>query len=636
MSLNVERNPSLRHNPVFVPSPRWLSNSPAIPRPPNSVGDTSYSESSGGRRSPPRFHENLRSPIPPPPANLHSGAPTTFNVDPGVPFLATEGPSTESERGSLDSRDENSPLPKKFVGGFVTGLRKIRRSLRESSRDYRQQPLEDLYPDGPFGTAPHMPVPQPAPHVANAPPPLRLRDSGYASEPSPLDPLPPERKTSTTEAHVSHDHQHDIVQPSSGPIPHRLRPRKAVTVGPNHEYKPASAYYPLAQNTIPTPPLQATSPMSATLEYGSDYRYMDVPDKSDMSIGSYVRRIQGFIHDISSLPLTSKGRVTYDYYPEIELRDERHRKPAIQWKSRHYTSTKKYDSMFRDPKRDPNEWDGDTSYGDAYDNEDNGHGAFSSSSDSYVQAPHRVSGAKLDLDEEFEPVSRPQTPYSTQPPIPLGLASANATPRPPHPLQQAIEPSPAHSFQWQTSSNPNLVLQYPPPHPIEGGATPASATQPYVLHYQYDPNDPNYFMPNPGEYQPVYAVPPNSQPEFETPQQPIPLHFQPQSQTPQLTQPISPYRTPLQPIPPLPSGSYVYSAANYTPNSDQWEPYPQYLDGTGYVAPEYAEPHYGAQYGAGIHSAGAGFGNNTPQMRVPSGPPSRASTTSTTRRRTRG
>jgi hypothetical protein len=107
---------------------------------------------SSGRPTPPHIYPNafspspsiqqLRSPVPPPPANLFGGNPGAFNVDPGVPFLGTAGPSDagDSDEEFIDRFES----PKRTVGEFVTGLKKaltINRSQRRSS--YQQ---DEVYP----------------------------------------------------------------------------------------------------------------------------------------------------------------------------------------------------------------------------------------------------------------------------------------------------------------------------------------------------------------------------------------------------------------------------------------------------------------------------------------------------------
>ena len=75
---------------AFVPSPRFLSESPVRHL---SSGKPSSPHISPNAFSPSPSVQQLRSPVPPPPANLFGGNTSAFNVDPGVPFLGTSSPS---------------------------------------------------------------------------------------------------------------------------------------------------------------------------------------------------------------------------------------------------------------------------------------------------------------------------------------------------------------------------------------------------------------------------------------------------------------------------------------------------------------------------------------------------------------
>ncbi|KIM38888.1 hypothetical protein M413DRAFT_238986 [Hebeloma cylindrosporum] len=119
--------PSPNKNPVFVPSPRWLSESPARPGTLTHI-DFDGERTPSSQRSRDRS-QTLWSPAPPPPANLYPEGAATFNVDPGVPFLATAGPmdAGSSEGGSIT---EDSPRDKRFVGGFIMKAVTLVRSSR--------------------------------------------------------------------------------------------------------------------------------------------------------------------------------------------------------------------------------------------------------------------------------------------------------------------------------------------------------------------------------------------------------------------------------------------------------------------------------------------------------------------------
>ena len=289
--------PILKKNPdveAFVPSPRFLSESPA--RQPSSGKQTPAHISRPGQPLPPHAFSpspsfrQLRSPIPPPPANLFGGRPDAFNVDPGIPFLATAG---GSDVGSITSHEH----PKQSSGGFVTGLKKaltIKGSRRQSSK--YQQTGETMYPD-----------------------PTTFRDSGYA-EP------PPNQPPALTTFSPSPSEPRDLLPATSEPPFNDL-----------HDYHNDSP----APDSFDSPSLDSmASAVTAHVGYGPDYAKMDrpTPPQSDVSFNTYVTRFQNFVHDLVSLPWIAKERVTVDYYPTSSSRRDRRltHRPLITWRSQDY------------------------------------------------------------------------------------------------------------------------------------------------------------------------------------------------------------------------------------------------------------------------------------------------------------
>ena len=280
--------PSPNKNPAFVPSPRWLSESPARPGTLTHVEQRTPSSQKSRDRS-----QELRSPIPPPPANLYEGGAAAFNVDPGIPFLATAGPTEagSSEGGSIK---EESPQDKRFVGGFVTGIKRaVRNSLKR-----RTEPRLPLYAQPP-----------------------QFRDSGYAGSTSQLNPPPP------------------IAPPQhfrSSSSPSYDSPARPVTETilahppPNPKLHDQST---VTENHRILSPGPMDSPHSAKLEFDPGYRAKNPPPApSETSLRSYLRRASQLVSDISTLPWVSPDRVTVDYYPErTKRRDEPQRHPAIIW-----------------------------------------------------------------------------------------------------------------------------------------------------------------------------------------------------------------------------------------------------------------------------------------------------------------
>ena len=267
-----------------MPSPRFLSESPVHQL---RSGKPTSPHISPNAFSPSPSVQQLHSPVPPPPANLFGGKPSAFNVDPGVPFLGTSGPSDagESDKGSTDEFES----PKRTVGSFVTGLKKAL-SVKRSPR-YQQEETH--------------------------PPPMMPRDSGYApsdrlEEPLASQPLapplttfspsPPTRHSplaTSNDYHTTNDHGHDA--PSIDSL---------------------------------------VSAVTALVGYGPDYIKMDrpTPPQSDVSFNTYMVRFQNFIHDLAGLPWMANDRVTVDYYPSAAERIQKRfpHRPLITWRSKDY------------------------------------------------------------------------------------------------------------------------------------------------------------------------------------------------------------------------------------------------------------------------------------------------------------
>jgi len=486
---------------AFVPSPRWLSESPARPV---SVESSNNTPSSKSKLNPWKHlpHDQLRSPAPPPPENLYgaNGA-GAFNVDPGVPFLATAG---SSDAGDSEKRSVMADSPRKrFVGGFVTGVKKaVRRSLRDNKRGARG---EEAFQSGPSD----------------------VRDSGYGSSSIAATAVPIQMPQPVLRS-----------DPTNPPQTHRVsqRPRRDTYIAPapRRGVTRTRRYASGAIRRSPTgimSPQSIMSPVSADPEYGSDYAMMNPPPpKTHVSIASYLTRLENLIDFVSNLPWVSKKRVTVDYYPEFSRRDDPDHLPQLQWLGHNFSQVNYQVSL--NSTYMPSE------YGSS----------AGSSSDSGLKRPSRIPSATLDLDAEF-----------------------NATP-------SAVTLRPlTHTPRYDRSQ----VLSGPPG--ISSITPLQSMTTPFAGPPALPTNrDQTAYDSARGRRR---SAPPTSSRGYGTPRsqrvKPVSLHT---SNHPQ----------------------------------DEWEEYPRYAN--GYVAPQYAENHYGSEYGHGIHSARPGAPPSVP------GPPSTAST----------
>ncbi|KAF9559116.1 hypothetical protein CPC08DRAFT_724122 [Agrocybe pediades] len=456
MPNSSKRSSGRLSNPPFVPSPRWLSESPAFqgvaatpPNHPNpdhapTTPRVDYPGDAGPQTTPPISH--LRSPIPPPPSNLFQGNATAFNVDPGVPFLATAGGSSDggggrSQAGSPDKEKATPTSDRRFVGGIVTGLKKVvRRSLRERP---------------------------PRPKAGQSEPPLR--DSGYEPEygndnqsyTSHASSRKSSRSASipsvTLVGHMQegYDTEEDYKKAQMQYIPEDYE-RYGYGEFPVPE---AAMHY--AQQQVPVEQQQQhqqlvspeilRSPISADVAYGPDYARMDppTPPPSNASIGTYLKRVQHFVETVNNLPWVGKERVTVDYFPEKKQRKlEPKRHPAIVWRSEDTKRAwqKEHLTNFNPPNQEY-AGSGYFSSGWSITSEPIPHG---------MHEPRRASRSALNLDEELE---------GSRTPLPGGPASLpqNVQPGQAFPQPGAVPVVfPPGSVLLQTMPQPEPLPQFPP------------------------------------------------------------------------------------------------------------------------------------------------------------------------------
>jgi len=293
-------------NPAFVPSPRWLSESPArpgsLPHVDSVTGHTTCSQRSLGPS------RNLWSPAPPAPANLHQENAAVFNADPGIPSTAGPTDAESSDGGSIKQEllQEN-----RFVGGLVTGIKKaLRNSLRDQVKTRQMEPPLPMYAQ-----------------------PSQFRDSGYAGSTSQLNPRPSQnyddfRSSSSLSrtAHYSFARTPSETLLGHPPLVPKLYDETNI-VAPQQIFSPEAM----------------DSPVSAEPEYGSDYIGI-APDalENDSSLKTYIRRVSKLVHDISTLPWVATERVTVDYYPEHSTWHEKlQRHPASAWPNENDSSPPK-------------------------------------------------------------------------------------------------------------------------------------------------------------------------------------------------------------------------------------------------------------------------------------------------------
>ena len=286
---------SPNENPAFVPSPRWLSESPARPGSLPLVDSVAGHTTSSQRSLDPS--QNLWSPAPPAPANLHQESPAAFNVDPG---LASRAGPTDAESSDGGSIKQDLLQEIHFVGSLVTGIKKaLRNSLRDWMKTRQMEPPLPMYAQ-----------------------PSQFRDSGYAGSTSQLNPRPPQGyddfRSSSSSSRTSHDSF--ARAPSKTLLGHP--PLSLKLYDETNIVTPQQIFTPEAMD----------SPVSAEQEYDSDYVAM-APDalESDSSLKTYIRRVSKLVYDISTLPWVATERVTVDYYPEHSTwheKPQRHPAPA--------------------------------------------------------------------------------------------------------------------------------------------------------------------------------------------------------------------------------------------------------------------------------------------------------------------
>ena len=589
--METNRRPILKKNvEAFVPSPRFLSESPRK-RSPAHISRPGQSLPPNNAFSPSPSIRQLHSPVPPPPANLFEGNPDAFNVDPGVPFLATAGPSDadNSDKGSINELES----PKRSVGGFVTGLKKaltIKGSRRRSSR-YQQ---EEMYP-----------------------PPMLIRDSGYAAsdqlEPSLADQQPPLTTFS----------------PAPPPSPQDL-PSGVASEPPFNYYQTTNVHQndPSPVTALAPPSLDSmTSAVTALVGYGPDYIKMDrpTPPQSDVSFNTYMARFQNFLHDLAALPWMASERVTVDYYPTANERPNKRlpHRPLIIWRSDEYNHA--------DYHLDSDSIDSLT---------------LKMTPHLRVRAPSHASRTDINLDSEFSDNTHSPFPYHPpkivqtpdhRPVRSEGFEGEIKSPSPP----QAFN-SPLPQRRWEDSfSNPTLpnlgnapdtLPSFPPNagptpnmmYPEESRPVSQNDTNPLLQtpsgrKYQGGPGELPSFLPSisrtHGEDPRRSRTDANATLSTLTRHRPASVQRWKSTPKPQYSAPSNPTSEthPFNRSPNLRSGqqftsgspsrrshkSHTTSRRPRVESTEEWESFPQ--DRPGYVPFEFSENYYGTQYGVGIH-----------------------------------
>ncbi|KAF9054351.1 hypothetical protein BJ165DRAFT_1399594 [Panaeolus papilionaceus] len=378
-----------RVNTPFIPSPQWLTESPA------NVQLRTPSSRRSTRRPIFDTHNELMSPVPPAPANLFDpNSAAGLSVDPGIPFLATAGPSErgdDSERGSINSEHRGLERGNSFIGGFVKGVKRVVTLPRQHKKEWTLDQQEF------YGQQPE------------------IRDSGYASSPN-QSTAGPTFPILHTPYYPDDDDARTVTSryaPSETLIGHLdpktySKPYERYQEHPKHSrpYRYEDEETIVGSDYYGTQFSAATSAsyVTADPELGSDYAKMNAPTPpmSDVSLDSYVRRFQKLVKTVADLPWVAKERVTADYYPEKNRRCDEDVHPAIIWHNPNATGEYEEDSFDYDALESSND---------------------SSSNSSMLQAPRRnQSHAEIDLDAEFGSTSQripqiplaPSTPYSSR------------------------------------------------------------------------------------------------------------------------------------------------------------------------------------------------------------------------------
>jgi hypothetical protein len=355
---------------------------------------------------------------------------------------------------------EESPQEKRFVGGFVTGIKKaVRNSLKRSQR---VEPTLPMYAQPP-----------------------QFRDSGYAGSTSQLNPPPPIAPPQDFRSSSSPTYDSPARPPSETLLGHPPYNPKL------HDQTTAIGH----QQIFPPGPMD--SPVSAELVYDPKYIGMAPPHPaSDTSLRSYLKRASKLVSDISALPWVAPERLTVDYYPERTKRcDEPRRHPAIAWTHQNFSAIDYFEH-----------------HPGGLDLDSNG-SEMSSPIENFMAPRHRTSYEDMDLDDEFgeydqdeqqptyysphpDYVNRPPSeiinPISHAPsarsdrdqytprPYPYDKTWAGATSQVRHPpvgLWQTAGTNPHTNSPRQPSLRPPQPQPRPPSQPTSHRSAHATATQ---------------------------------------------------------------------------------------------------------------------------------------------------------------
>lgn len=271
--------------------------------------------------------------LPGPPGALHRIDGDAFNVDPNVPYL--DSGALEAARAQEQDIPPASRSNRKFVGGFVSGLRRAMWGKQRPQEQVNMPVPDTAYTSPEYRYASPTPPQQnmtPAP-VAPAPMTPAHRSRAYTT-PTPMTPAPmntaPMSPTRTIPAHQFNDSSHLDPQPQS-PLNSSETAHETPETVDTHGGTTV-----VEHETLPAPMVMG-SPIYVEPQPGSDYAKMDSPRRSAASFGSYMSRVQKFFHDINELPWVA-DRVTVDYFPGQNRRRERPvqtLRPVTSWYNAH-------------------------------------------------------------------------------------------------------------------------------------------------------------------------------------------------------------------------------------------------------------------------------------------------------------
>jgi hypothetical protein len=239
-----------------------------------------------------------------------------------------------------------------FVGGFVSGLRRLPKAMLKSysseRKPVRQATASTLDTAGslPQYTEHEQVIPDAGPSVA-MPNVVTFVDTTPVEEPAPMEDEELEYQSHYSHhthhtqhtQHTHHTHQ-DHHYSHSNETDHQVHDHSTGLQDQTIGQDPPDGETTVVHHEILPATLVNSPQFSMASDYENNMTY-STPPPSDVSLGTHFARVRKFFRDLNDLPWVSSSRIVVDYFPGEENR-KRYRskpKPKISWYPTHHTQS---------------------------------------------------------------------------------------------------------------------------------------------------------------------------------------------------------------------------------------------------------------------------------------------------------